>query len=145
MARTGQRMRRSRGTDRGAVAVEFALVLVPLLILVFGIIDFGRVYNEQITLTSLARQGARIASLSPASPDPTSSIQQRLISSAPAWLNLTPGQIAVQRCPSSPSGSSPASATVTITANYTFTIAQLAKFNHASVGLTGKGTMPCTG
>lgn len=142
MARCG---RRRHGNERGAVAVEFALVLVPLLLLVFGIIDFGRVYNEQITLTSLARQGARIASLSPASPDPTSAIQQQLISSAPSWLDLTPAQISVQRCPSSPSGSSTASATVTITTNYTFTIAQLAKFNHASVGLTGKGTMPCTG
>jgi Flp pilus assembly protein TadG len=137
--------RRENGAERGAVAVEFALVLVPLLLLVFGIIDFGRFYNEQITLTSLARQGARIASLSPASPDPTSSIQQQLINSAPSWLELTSAQITVQRCPSSPSGSSTASATVTITANYTFTIAQLAKFSHASVGLSGKGTMPCTG
>ncbi|HZY75802.1 MAG TPA: TadE family protein, partial [Jatrophihabitantaceae bacterium] len=119
--------RRENGAERGAVAVEFALVLVPLLLLVFGIIDFGRFYNEQITLTSLARQGARIASLSPASPDPTSSIQQQLINSAPSWLELTSAQITVQRCPSSPSGSSTASATVTITANYTYTIAQLAK------------------
>lgn len=127
------------------MAVEFALVLLPLLLLVFGIIDFGRVYNEQITLTSLAREGARIASLSPASPDPTTTIQQRVISSAPSWLALTPAQIVVQRCPTSPAGGNPASATVTITANYTFTIAQLANFSRASVGLTGKGTMPCTG
>src|SRR6266699_2915884 len=49
--------------DRGAVAVEFALLLPMLLLLLFGIIDFGRALNAQITLTQAAREGARLASL----------------------------------------------------------------------------------
>lgn len=45
--------------DRGAAAVEMALVLPVLLMMIFGIIDFGRMLNEQITLTEAAREGAR--------------------------------------------------------------------------------------
>jgi TadE-like protein len=55
---------RARGPrDRGAVAVEFALVLPLLLLLIFGIIDFGRALNAQITLTQAAREGARLEAL----------------------------------------------------------------------------------
>jgi len=53
--------------DRGAVAVEFALLLPMLLLIVFGIIDFGRALNAQVTLTQAAREGARVDSLGSAS------------------------------------------------------------------------------
>lgn len=53
-------LRRSR--DRGAAAVELALVMPLLLLIIFGIVDFGRMYNTQITLTQAAREGARAAS-----------------------------------------------------------------------------------
>jgi hypothetical protein len=48
--------------DRGAAAVEFALVVPVLLIVVFGIIDFGRMLNAQLQVTEAAREGARAAS-----------------------------------------------------------------------------------
>lgn len=54
------------GRDRGAAAVEFALLLPVLLLLVFGIIDFGRALNAQVTLTQAAREGARLAALNQA-------------------------------------------------------------------------------
>lgn len=53
----------SDASDRGAAAVEFALVLPVLLLMLFGIIDFGRLYNAQITLTQASREGARLAAL----------------------------------------------------------------------------------
>jgi hypothetical protein len=53
----------ARPADRGAAAVEFALVLPLLLFLVFGIIDFGRALNAQVTLTQAAREGARMDAL----------------------------------------------------------------------------------
>ena len=49
--------------DRGAAAVEFALLFPVLLLIVFGIIDFGRALNAQITLTQAAREGARLAAV----------------------------------------------------------------------------------
>jgi hypothetical protein len=56
-------MMQRRGNDRGAAAVEFALVLPLLVMLVFGIIQFGFVFNAYITVTQAAREGARMASV----------------------------------------------------------------------------------
>ncbi len=50
---------RSRTGERGAAMVEMAIVLPVLLLLVFGIIDFGRLYNTQVTLTHAAQEGIR--------------------------------------------------------------------------------------
>jgi Flp pilus assembly protein TadG len=49
--------------DRGAAAVEFALVVPILLTLVIGIIEFGRAYNIQTTLSNAARDGVRVMAL----------------------------------------------------------------------------------
>jgi Flp pilus assembly protein TadG len=57
------RLRRLRGRDDGAQAVEFALISIPLLTLLYGLIAFGFVFNEQITATQLAREGARTAAI----------------------------------------------------------------------------------
>ncbi len=56
-----RRWPRARTTDRGAAVVEFALLLPVLLLILFGLIDFGRALNAQITLTQAAREGARLA------------------------------------------------------------------------------------
>lgn len=45
--------------ERGAALVEFAFLLPVLLLLVVGIIEFGRTFNAQISLTGAAREGAR--------------------------------------------------------------------------------------
>ncbi|AUI49655.1 TadE/TadG family type IV pilus assembly protein [Arthrobacter crystallopoietes] len=48
-----------RQSERGAVAIEFAIVLPVLLILLIGMIEFGRIFSAQIILTNAAREGAR--------------------------------------------------------------------------------------
>jgi Flp pilus assembly protein TadG len=49
----------------GATAVEFAIVLPILLMLLLGIISVGLLYNQQLTLTQAAREGARFAATLP--------------------------------------------------------------------------------
>lgn len=55
----GHRLKR-RG-ERGAVAVEFALVVPILLVLFFGIVNFGIALAQQLSLGNSARQAARFA------------------------------------------------------------------------------------
>lgn len=53
---------RSFGRDqRGQALAEFALVVPLLLILVIGIIEFGRAWNARQVITDAAREGARLA------------------------------------------------------------------------------------
>src|SRR5918999_4990271 len=49
-----------RGQD-GAAAVEFALLLPLLVLLLFGFIQFGIAFNTKIQATNAAREGARMA------------------------------------------------------------------------------------
>jgi Flp pilus assembly protein TadG len=49
--------------QRGAAAIEFALVLPILLLLLFGIIEFGFVINSWISVTHAAREGVRVYAL----------------------------------------------------------------------------------
>jgi hypothetical protein len=58
---TGESVRRRRG-DRGAVAVEAALVTPLLLLLVFGIIEFSLLLRDHVAVSSAVRTGGRIAS-----------------------------------------------------------------------------------
>jgi Flp pilus assembly protein TadG len=50
--------------ERGTAVVEFALVAPLLFLIVFGIIEFGRILNAYNQLTQLAGQGARAAAVS---------------------------------------------------------------------------------
>jgi len=107
------RGRRGRSTrdDRGAAAVEMALVLPLLLFVLMALIDFGRAYNAQIQLSAAAREGVRLASLNgtadPAlpivdNPTGTLAIAARVTSAAggmapPAFIGGPAGA-----CPDSP-------------------------------------------
>lgn len=64
-----------RALDRGAAAVEFALVLPVFLLLVVGILDYGRFWYDSAGL----RQGAREAA------------RQAVIQQYPGTLRVAPG------------------------------------------------------
>jgi Flp pilus assembly protein TadG len=53
--------------ERGAAAVEFALVVPLLLAIVFSIIDLGFAINRYTVLNNATREGVRAASLSASS------------------------------------------------------------------------------
>ena len=76
--------RRRRDRQRGAAAVEFALVLPILLLLVLGAIDWGWYFFIDQMVTNAAREGARAGTLLP--PPPTSTSGQA-VSAAGAAAN----------------------------------------------------------
>ena len=56
--------RRNMGArERGAEAVEFALILPVFLTLVFGIVDFGYMINRDTMINNASREGARQGSV----------------------------------------------------------------------------------
>jgi Flp pilus assembly pilin Flp len=57
-----RRVRRFRG-DEGASAVEFALVLPILIVLLFGVIDYGWWFGETLGLRSGVREAARLGAV----------------------------------------------------------------------------------
>jgi Flp pilus assembly protein TadG len=58
-------------STRGQTMVEFAMVLPLLLVVLFGIIQFGIIYNNYITLTEATRVGARKGAVSRTAPNPS--------------------------------------------------------------------------
>ncbi len=60
---------RSRTNDRGAAAVEFALVFPLVIMLLLCVIEFSRLWNIQATISDSARIAARSAAVY--SNDPT--------------------------------------------------------------------------
>ncbi len=55
----GRRARPRRRGERGAAAVEFAIVLPLLFVLLFGIIEFGILFYNYQVITNASREGAR--------------------------------------------------------------------------------------
>jgi Flp pilus assembly protein TadG len=89
----GPRVDRRR--DRGAAAVEFAIIFPLLFLILAGIIDFGRAFFTEIQLANAAREGARTAVLMPSPPNPapsvSASISARVSAAAPGMSpSITP-------------------------------------------------------
>jgi Flp pilus assembly protein TadG len=57
-----------RREDEGAAAVEFAVLLPLLVLLLGGIIDLGLMLNAEISLTHAAREGARVEAIGTGDP-----------------------------------------------------------------------------
>jgi len=57
------RNRKNRTSQRGQSLLEFAMTLPLLLLIVLGVIEFGRAYFQYNTLSKAVRQGARYMSM----------------------------------------------------------------------------------
>ncbi|MGI6452354.1 MAG: TadE/TadG family type IV pilus assembly protein [Syntrophomonadaceae bacterium] len=79
--------------EKGQGLVEMALVLPILLLLLFGIVEFGRVYGSALLVSSLARDGARFGAVGHNDAE-----IENLITSRASWLN--PGALSVNISPS---------------------------------------------
>lgn len=132
---------RRRRRDRGAAAVEMALTLPVLLLLVGGIVDFGRAFNAQMTMTQAAREGARMVALGYT----TTQVNTR-VTQAATGLPVT--VTVVTACPAEPNGTDASVVRVSTTFNYLILdgIVNLVGASMApSQTLTAQGSMRCAG
>ena len=120
-------------SERGAAAVEFALLLPLLLMLVLGTIEFGRAYNAQITLTNAARDGVRVMAIAN---DPTGAKNAAKNAAASVSTTIPTTDITLSTTACSTGNQ------VTLTINYNLsTITGIA----GPFPMTGKGVMLCGG
>ncbi len=124
--------------DSGAVAVEFALVGVVLVTVLMGIVDFGVVYNEQLSVTAAARAGARVMAVQNDAGAASSAVRSAL----PTAMTQAPTISGVSSCPSSAT----APATVSVTVNYpVHSVTGMFDSLLGGEHLTGVGVMRCGG
>jgi Flp pilus assembly protein TadG len=121
-------------SDRGAAAVEFALVFPVLVLILFGIVEFGSIYNAQLMLTSAAREGARTMAVTG---DPVAAKAAVLAASVGMSPALTAAEVSV-----SPSA---CAATSNVTVLLSYDKPYLTGLFGATVQLTGKATRLCNG
>jgi Flp pilus assembly protein TadG len=111
-----------RRSEDGQAMVEFALVLPILLLLVMGIIQFGILFNNYVTLTDAVRAGARQAAVSRDLPDPVGVATARVKSSG---AGLDESKLEVTVTPYDPNDGSATWAQggdVTVEAKYPYSI-----------------------
>lgn len=130
-------LQRLRREDRGAQAVEFALVSLPLLYLIYGGIAFGMTMNAQVTASQLAREGARVAAICGTASGCDAKAIDRINSPAVKPAGFTVVATSVTTC-SSASGD----ATVVVTTRPPLSFAP---FLTGSTAIRGKATTPCGG
>ena len=129
---------RNGDRDRGAAAVEFALVLPVLVLMLLGLIEFSILFNTQISLTNAAREGARSMAIH----HDQAVAKTAAIAAAPSIINpaVTTGNVNVGISPAPPCASGK---TVRVTITYPAPL--LTGFFGVTLPLTGKGVMLCGG
>lgn len=120
-----------RSEDGGAAMVEFAILMPVLFLLVFGIIEFGRAYNAQNTLTHAAREGVREYAITQ---DPAKG-ETAAINAA---STLDSNQIVVTTTACNPGQPT------TLDLEYPFSM-QIAFWNVANFTMEANGVMRCSG
>lgn len=94
--------------ERGAAAVEMAIVLPLLLLIIGGIVDFGRAYYLNSVITNASREGARMVAMGYTVPEANARVGQ----AAPA---TSTGGLTVNRAfTTCPNAAGVATATVSI-------------------------------
>ncbi len=92
---------RNASEQRGAAAVEFALLVPFLCLLLFGVVDFGYMLNRDTMINNAAREGARTASAGGSSAETVQTVKD--------YLTAMPGTLTVTVTCTKPAGTACAS------------------------------------
>jgi Flp pilus assembly protein TadG len=86
--------------EKGQGLVEFVIIFMVLMLVVFGVLDLGRVFHAMITITNASREGARYLSLHPTdNADGFAGTKNAAISETQgSILSLEPDQVQVTLC-----------------------------------------------
>lgn len=89
----------NRRGERGASAVEFAIVMTVLFMVLFGIVQFGVAYNRAQGLEAASREGARAASIGSTNDQILARVRdaQSMFQPADVRIITTPATIGSQR------------------------------------------------
>ena len=134
------RIRSHANDETGQALVEFALVLPVLLIVLLGMLDFGKAFNYWMDTTQIAAEGARYAAVNrkPA-PGDAATLQQQLLSQADTTELRDGGSAslptAAEVCISFPNGTSNPGDPVQVSMTFTY---QWLAFLGSNAGLTTK-------
>lgn len=104
-------------SERGAVLAEFALILPVLVMILFGIIQFGITLSRTQAVEAAAREGGRLASLSSAT---EADVVSRVNAALGGALGETVPTVALE--PGTCAGREGQSVTITVTAPHRITI-----------------------
>jgi Flp pilus assembly protein TadG len=131
-------MKRSRSAklrEKGAVAVEFALVAPILLALIIGVVEFANAYNVQVSVTQASREAARTMAITKNQAQATAAGK----AGAPSInANLLTFDYSAANCPA-------ATPTPIAVVKVSYTGPSLTGFFGSSLILAGKGAMQCGG
>lgn len=129
--------------ERGAAAVEFALVLPILLAVVFGIVEFSWTFNQQISLTNAARESARYMAIHYAETGAEATAISQGLAAAPSAVGATIA-IASECAPTTPSHD-PLAVTATATLTAPGITGWFAPIFGSGLTLTSESRMICGG
>jgi Flp pilus assembly protein TadG len=108
-------MGKAHGTgsvERGQSLVELTLLLPLILLILFGIVDLGRVFNAYIVIANASREGANYATSHPA--DITNIRNHVLQEAQGSGVAVDPSRVQVSSVRQSPGNA------VTVTVSYPF-------------------------
>ncbi|GAA2739328.1 hypothetical protein GCM10009867_34930 [Pedococcus aerophilus] len=88
--------RRRQASESGASAVEFALIMPVLFLLVFGILDYGMLFFDSIGLRQGAREGARQAVVQKYGAGCSGAANAQIVCTVKGATDLTLGSAAVK-------------------------------------------------
>lgn len=126
-------------SERGAVAVEFAILAPVLIMLLLGIMEFGRAYSVQTSLSSAAREGVRVMAITN-----DQAAARNAVKSALGNLRPVPADRDIEFAASTPAGATICSPRAQMTV--------IVRFTHGTMTgiagpfpLAGRGAMLCGG